>query len=264
MEIIVLVKQIHDPTKLRVSRQGRLVTAGVPLIINPDDLRALEEALKLKDSLGARVTVLSLGPPEAEEALREALAMGADRAYLLSDPAFADPDALATTYALGSAIHRIGLPDLILAGQLSGHGTNAQVGPRLAECLGYPQVTNVSALEIDNGSVLAKRVLEDSYLEVEVALPALVTVNSAANLPRLPHGARIMNAYQEPPGSEKFVVWTAQDLGLEPQKVGAAGSATQIRASTVPEPKGPPEMLTGSPQEQARALVGRLRAKNLV
>ncbi len=264
MEIIVLIKQIHDPTRLRVSSQGRLVTAGVPLIINPDDLRALKEALKLKDSLGARVTVLSLGPPEAEEALREALAMGADRAYLLSDPAFADPDALATTYALGSAIHKIGTPDLILAGQLSGHGTSAQVGPRLAEYLGYPQVTNVSALEIDNGSVLAKRVLEESYLEVEVALPAVVTVNSAANLPRLPHGARIMNAYQDPPGSERFAVWTAQDLDLEPQKVGAAGSATQIRATTVPEPKGPPEMLTGSPQEQARALVGRLRAKNLV
>lgn len=261
MRVIVAIKQVPDTTNVKIDpRKGTLVREGVPSIINPEDKNALELALALKESCGAEVYVISMGPPQAEEALREAIAMGADHAVLLTDAAFAGADTLATSYTLGLAVRKLEPVDMVLCGRQAIDGDTAQVGPQLAEFLDIPQVTYVRKLEVKEDAVEVERELEDGYEILSVRLPALFTVTKDANKPRYPPAAAIMNCYAR----GDLATWAAADLGVEPDKVGLQGSPTQVRRVFTPESKRAGEIISGSRQEVVNLLCRRLRSKNLV
>jgi len=261
MKIVVMIKQVPDTTEVRLDpRTGTLIREGVPSIINPEDKNALEEALKLKENMGAQVVVISMGPPQAEDALREALAMGADEAILLSDRAFAGADTWATATTLGYALKKIGDFDLVLAGRQAIDGDTAQVGPQLAEFLKVPQVTYVRELSVEGGSVRAKRAVEDGYEHIEAKLPALLTITKEANTPRYPHAGAIITAYRE----RKVSRWGVQDIGADPESLGLKGSPTQVKRSFSPPPKEPGQIIKGGPSDAARDLVAILRQKNII
>jgi len=212
MKIVVCIKQVPDAKTVRFDREkGTLIREGVEAVINPYDLHALEAALTLKDSVGGEVTVITMGPPPAETALRDTVSLGADKTVLLCDRAFAGSDTLATTYVLAKAIEKIGPVDLVLCGKLTTDGDTAQVGPGLAERLGLPYVTCVGELSLtENGTTLrAKRVFEDRFDIVEVKLPALLTVLSTLNNVRVPSLKGKMRAKKA-----EVPVWSADDLGV--------------------------------------------------
>ena len=261
MKIVVMIKQVPDTTEVKLDkRTGTLIREGVPSIINPEDKNALEEALKLKEKMGAEVIVVSMGPPQAEDALREALAMGADEAILLTDRAFAGADTWATATTLGIALKKIGDFGLVLAGRQAIDGDTAQVGPQLAEYLQIPQITYVRELVVEDGKVRAKRALEDGFEEIEAELPALLTITKEANTPRYPHAAAIMTAYRE----QEVTFWRAEDVGADPETVGLKGSPTQVKRSFTPPPKEPGQVIKSAPAEAARDLVAILRDKNII
>jgi len=261
MKIVVMIKQVPDTTEVKLDpRTGTLIREGVPSIINPEDKNALEEALKLKETVGATVVVISMGPPQAEDALREALAMGADDAILLSDRAFAGADTWATATTLGYALKKIGDFDLVLAGRQAIDGDTAQVGPQLAEFLKVPQVTYVRELAVVDGKVQAKRAVEDGYEDIEAKLPALLTITKEANTPRYPHAGAIITAYRE----RKVTRWGVQDIGADPEALGLKGSPTQVKRSFSPPPKEPGQIIKGAPAEAAKDLVAILRQKNII
>ncbi|MCY6485934.1 electron transfer flavoprotein subunit beta/FixA family protein, partial [Clostridium aestuarii] len=174
MNIVVCLKQVPDTTEVKIDpKTGTLIREGVPSIINPDDKNALEEALRLKDANEAKVTVISMGPPQAEAALREAIAMGADEAVLISDRAFAGADTLATSHALAAALKKLDY-DIIFAGRQAIDGDTAQVGPEIAEHLGLAQVTYVEKVEVKEDALKVRRALEDGYEELEIKMPCLL------------------------------------------------------------------------------------------
>jgi electron transfer flavoprotein beta subunit len=257
----VLIKQVPDTNEVRLDRRtGTLIREGVPSIINPEDKNALEVALALKESLAASVIVISMGPPQADDALREALAMGADEAVLLTDRAFAGSDTWATATALGHAVRKVGDYDLVLCGRQAIDGDTAQVGPQLAEYLDLPQITYVRELAIDDGKVRAIRSLEDGFEEIEAKLPALLTVTKEANTPRLPSAGAIMTAYRE----QTVQHWGAEQVEADPERMGLKGSPTQVKRSFSPPAKEPGQMLSGGPPDMARDLVALLRQKNII
>jgi electron transfer flavoprotein beta subunit len=261
MKIVVMIKQVPDTNEVKLDpRTGTLIREGVPSIINPEDKNALEEAMKLKESMGANVVVVSMGPPQAEDALREALAMGADEAILLSDRAFAGADTWATATTLGHALKKIADFDLVLAGRQAIDGDTAQVGPQLAEFLKVPQVTYVRELTVENGKVRAKRAVEDGYEDIEATLPALLTITKEANTPRYPHAGAIISAYRE----RTVARWGVKDIDADPETLGLKGSPTQVKRSFSPPPKEPGQILKGAPAEAAKDLVAILRQKNVI
>ncbi|MBU0495258.1 MAG: electron transfer flavoprotein subunit beta/FixA family protein [Chloroflexi bacterium] len=262
MRIVVCIKQVPDTNEVKLDpRTGTLIREGVPSIINPEDKNAIEEALKLREAgLETEIIVITMGPPQADAALREALAMGADRAILLSDRAFAGSDTWATANALGLAVEHLGDYGLVLCGRQAIDGDTAQVGPQLAEYLDIPQVTYVRELEIVDGKVRAKRTLEDGYEEIDAPLPALLTITDQANTPRYPRAAGIFSAYRE----QTVEIWGAKEVNADEEKLGLKGSPTQVKRSFAPEPKGTGEMLSGTDKEMTRSLVQRLRGKNLI
>ncbi len=261
MKIVVLIKQVPDTNEVRIDKTtGTLIREGVPSIINPEDKNALEAALQLKEQYGGKVIAMSMGPPQAEDALREALAMGADEAILLTDRAFAGADTWATATTLGIALARVGDFDLVLAGRQAIDGDTAQVGPQVAEYLKVPQITYVRDLRVEDGKVIAQRSLEDGYEEIEAALPALLTITKEANDPRYPHAGAIMSAYRE----REVAFWGAAEIDADPETVGLKGSPTQVKRSFTPPPKEPGQILRGAPAEAAKDLVGILRSKNII
>jgi electron transfer flavoprotein beta subunit len=261
MDIIVCIKQVPDTTDVKIDeKKGTLIREGVPSIINPDDKHALEEALRLRERFGGKVTVLSMGPPQADDALREALAMGADEAILLTDRAFAGADTWATAYSLGRAIEKIGRFDLLLLGRQAIDGDTAQIGPQLAEYLGVPQITYVRKLEIKDGKVVAERALEDGYEVLEAPLPALITCIKELNTPRYPTIRGIVEAYRE----REVRWWSAQDVEADPSKIGLQGSPTQVKRTFVPVVQRAGEIIEGEPEEAVRTLLKRLRERNVI
>jgi electron transfer flavoprotein alpha/beta subunit len=254
MRIIVTIKQVLDPAGFTVHRRlERVFINREDYIINPNDKNALEEALRLKDAHGAEVVVLSLGEPRVDDALREALAMGADQAFLLTDEAFGKADAAAATLILGKAIEKIGDYDLILTGQRAIDIGASQIGPRLAEYLGLPQVLEVREVSsLGNGKLRAKRNWKDGYAEVEVGLPALLSIAPQANQPRYPHGARIMNAYRE----WKVTTWGLADLGLTEEELSPL---IRLQREAFPPERTLGELITGAPDEAAKELAQLLR-----
>ena len=212
MKIVVCIKQVPDTTEIKLDPvKGTLIRDGVPSIMNPDDKGGLEEALKLKDKYGAHVTVITMGPPQAEAILREAYAMGVDRAILLTDRKFGGADTLATSNTIAAALRNIEA-DLIIAGRQAIDGDTAQVGPQIAEHLGLPQVSYVKDMQYntEDNSLTIKRVVEDGYYLVNVQLPALVTVLSEANQPRYMRVGGIVEAFDKP-----VETWTFDNITID-------------------------------------------------
>lgn len=263
MRIIVCIKQVPDTEELarvRVNPEtNTLIREGVPSIINPFDENAIEEALRIKEKKGAEVTVLSMGPPQAEEALKKALAMGVDKAILLSDKNLAGADTLATSYTLAMAIKKIGDFDLILCGKQSIEGDTAQVGPGLAEWLNVPQLTYVRKLEIDGNKIRAERVLEDSFEVVEASLPALVTVTKEINDPRYPSLRGLLKAKKE-----RIAIWSSDDLPIERKKVGMDGSPTQVIKIFTPQPPQKGEILSGETSQVVDRLIEEIKKRKII
>ncbi|MBL7183919.1 MAG: electron transfer flavoprotein subunit beta/FixA family protein [Anaerolineae bacterium] len=260
MRIIVTIKQVLDPAGFTVHRRlERVFINRENYIINPNDKNALEEALRLKDTHGAEVIAISLGEPGVDDALREALALGADQAFLLTDETFAEADAAAASLILGHAIEKIGDLgsgngyDLILTGQRALDTGASQMGPRLAEYLGLPQVLEVREVSgLDNGKLRAKRNWKEGYAEVEVGLPALLSIAPQANEPRYPHGARIMNAYRE----WTVTTWGLADLGLTEEELSPLIS---LQRKAFPPERTIGELIAGAPDEAAKELAQVLR-----
>jgi electron transfer flavoprotein beta subunit len=227
MDIIVCIKQIVDLKQLRIQRETREpILEGLPWVISDTDKNALEAAVHLKEAVGGTVTVLSLGAtPRLKETMKEALAMGADSATLIIDPALDGNGPAATAQVLARAIQKIGRYDLLLLGEASADNYTGQVGPRLAELLGLPQVTFAIGVEPVGGALQVTRSLEDSLEIVEAPLPALVTVLSEINEPRIPALTQILRAGRKP-----VTEWQAADLGLS----GAPAPLTQVVRNVAP------------------------------
>ena len=255
VNILVLVKQVLQTADLKVDKNTKaIITQGVPRVISETDKNAIEEAVKLKEKHGGKITAISLGPPEAKEALREALAMGADEACLLTDPLFEGSDAHATANVLAAAVTKILDYDLILCGAYSEDLFAFQIGPRLAEMCNLPQITYAAKITLEAEKVVVERDLENERQIVEGRLPCLVSVVREINEPRLPTLMSIMAASKKP-----MNVWTAVDLSLGADELGFNGSLVEVLRSTVSVGERKRMMLQGDAKE-----VGAKLAKALV
>jgi len=253
MHVIILMKQVPDTRQAVTLRSnGTIDRERTKNVSNPYDKNALEAALQVKDKLGARVTVISMGPPQAVEVLREALAMGADDAVLLCDRRLAGSDTLATSYALSRTIKKVGNYDMIFCGMETADGNTAQVGPEVAEFLNIPQITYVEDFKIDGDSLEAKRLIEGGYERLRTKLPALLTITSTANEPRYPSVLAIIRA-----GKKTIPTWNLEDAGVDESRVGLKGSPTRLRRIDKPRARGVECVLFE--EEELEVFLDRLR-----
>lgn len=263
MNIVVCVKQVPDTTEVKLDPvKGTLIRDGVPSIINPDDKAALEAALCIREQAGGKVTVVSMGPPQADVALREAFAMGADEAILVTDRAFGGADTWATSYTIASAIKKLDY-DLIIAGRQAIDGDTAQVGPQIAQHLGLPQVSYVENIEaVNERSIVLRRQFEDRYHIVEAQLPCLITVLSELNKPRYMSVSGVFDAYRE----KKVAKITLADLEdvIDKSNIGLGGSPTRVKQSFTKQPKGKGEKFETDADDAVRIIVEKLAEKHLI
>jgi electron transfer flavoprotein beta subunit len=266
MKIIVCVKQVPDTSgKVAVNPDGTLNRASMAVITNHDDKSAVEAALRLKDQYGCKVVVVSMGPAAAEGMLRELMAMGADEGYLVSDRAFGGSDTFATSQIVAAAVNRIGVEkdDIVLCGRQAIDGDTAQVGPQVAEKLGLPQITYASDIQLADGHVIVRRMLEDGYMTIKAPTPCLITCVKELNEPRYMSISGIMECYQKP-----LTVLTYESLKdeplIEPDTIGLKGSPTNIAKSFTPPQKGQGVMLEGADRHTVADLVSRLSAKHIL
>lgn len=259
MNIIVCIKQVPDTNEVKIDPvTGTLIREGVPSIINPDDKNALEEALLLKDKYDAHVTVITMGPLQAEKALREALSMGADEAVLITDRAFGGADTLATSRVLAAAIQKLPY-DIVFAGRQAIDGDTAQVGPEIAEHLSLSQVTYVEKVEIEGRELTIRRALEDGYEVIKVKTPVLLTAIKELNVPRYMNVKYIYEAFQK-----EIKIWNSNDIDIEKSLLGLGGSPTKVRKSMTKEVKGKGELINMSPKEAAEYAIAKLKEKHFV
>lgn len=259
MNIIVCMKQIPDLQQIRI-KERKPILEGAPLIFGDMDKNALEEAVRIKEKLGeGKITALALGPAKLKDGIKEALAIGADEAVLLLDPAFAGSDTVATVNALAKAIQKIGEFDLILCGEGSTDNYSGQVGPRLAEMLDLPQITYVRELEIQDGKIKAVRNMEESFEVVEADLPALVTVANEINEPRLASLRQILQAARKP-----VQTWTPADLGLAEDEVGGKGAVIEVLSNLAPEEERKQVVFSGELDEMIDSLVDALTKEGVL
>ena len=266
MHYVVCLKQVPDTAEVRIDpKTNTLMREGVPSIINPYDAHALEEALALRDKLGGKVTVLSMGPPQAKESLRKAVSLGADEAILLSDRAFAGSDTLATSYILAKALERIrseqGI-DLVLCGKQAIDGDTAQVGPGIARRLDMPQLTYVVKVEwCKDGEIQVQRKLEDGSEIIKAKLPALLTVEKELNEIRYASLPNMLRAARYEP-----LVWGADKLSLNPEEMGLKGSPTSVSRIFAPPGRtgGERIMAIDDPGSAAISLVQKLFQQNII
>lgn len=258
MNILVMIKQVPETTDVKIDPEtNTLKREGVQSIINPFDMYAIEEGIRIKERVGesSKVTVISMGPPQAMEALKEAISMGCDEAVLLSDRKFAGSDTWATSYTLSQAIKKIGDYDIVLCGKQASDGDTAQVGPGISTHLDIPQVTYVKKIEdIDPDKVRVERMTEEGHDVVEVPLPVVLTVVKEINEPRLPSLKGKMKAKKI-----EIPTWTAEDISCGPGKIGLDGSPTRVVKVFTPPPRGGGEMLEGEPDEVAKVLSEKLK-----
>lgn len=257
MKIVVCIKQVPDTTEVKIDPETKtLVREGVESITNPFDEFAVEEGLLTKEKYGGEVHVISMGPPQAKEVLKNAYAVGSDYVYLVSDRAFAGADTWATAYTLSAAIKKIGDYDLIICGKQAIDGDTAQVGPGIATQLNIPQLTYVDKvveIDPDNKKIKVERLLEDGKEVVEASLPALITVVKDINEPRLPSLFGIKKA-----AKLDIPAWTAEDLPVDKDKLGLKGSPTEVINVFSPEVRGGGEILEGEVPEVVVTLVDKL------
>jgi electron transfer flavoprotein beta subunit len=285
--IIVLAKQVpdtHNITGQAMKDDGTVNRQALPAIFNPEDLNALEEALKIKEKHGGTIAVITMGPPNAAEILRDSLYRGADEVVLISDRIFAGADTLATSYALAMAIKKLGAFDLVVCGRQAIDGDTAQVGPQTAEKLGIDQITCVREIvELKKDSVTAERSIEGGFELVKAKLPVLLTITAEANVPRPPSAKRML-AYKHAmtPGElekldESYMcaydicedhavikLWTAADIGANPEQCGLAGSPTKVKEiESVVLGARDSKMVAGT-KEGIESLVGELVAEHIL
>ena len=261
MNIVVCLKQVPGTTKVQIDPQtNTLIRQGIKNIINPFDTYALEEGVRIKERYGGKVTVISMGPSQSEEMLREAISLGADGAILLSDNAFAGADTWATAYTLARAIDKLGQYDLAICGRQTIDGDTGQVGPELAEMLGIPFVAYVSQIEETNNKCMrVKRMVEDGHEVIETPLPAVISVVKEINIPRLPSLRGLAKAK-----SAVIPVWTAQELGVDKNMVGLSGSFTRVIKVFFPQRVRQGEILQGELVGQVEGLIDKLRDAKLI
>jgi len=261
MNIIVLVKQVPDTSEVKINREtNTLIRDGVPSIINPFDMFAIEEALRLREKHGGKVTAVTMGPPQAADSLKEAVAMGVDDVVLVSDRAFAGADTWATSYALAKAITKIGGFDLVIAGKQAIDGDTAQVGPETAEMLGIPFVAYIKKIEtVEAGSMTVERMMDDGYDLVQTSLPALITVVKEINQPRLPSLKGKMKAK-----GLKVPTMNAKDIGADENLTGLKGSPTKVVRIFPPAPRGQREVLSGPLDQQVAQVTKKLKEQSLI
>jgi electron transfer flavoprotein beta subunit len=261
VKIVACIKQVPDTTDVKIDPETRtLVREGVESITNPFDEYAVEEALLTKEKYGGEVH--TMGPPQAIEVLKNALAIGADYVYLISDNAFAGSDTWATAYTLAHAIKKIGEVDLVMCGKQAIDGDTAQVGPGVATQLGIPQLTYVSKvreIDVENKRIVVERMLEDGKEIVESSLPALITAVKDINEPRLPSLLGIKKA-----AKAEIPTWTIEDLPLDKAKCGLEGSPTEVVRVFTPEPRGGGEILEGEPTETIPLLIDKLMEAKVI
>ncbi len=255
MNIIVCIKQVPDTAEIRINPEtNTLMREGVPSIINPFDLYALEAGIQLKEKLGGKVTVLTMGPPQAETALREAISMGADGAVLLSDRAFAGSDTWATSYTLAQAIKKLGA-DIIFCGKQAIDGDTAQVGPETAEFLGIPHISYIRKIEeVKDNYIRVQRLMDEGYDIVESGLPVLLTAVKELNQPRMPSLKGKMAAKKA-----EIKKMGKAEIEADENNLGLKGSPTQVKNIFAPQIKAERKMIEGAPEEQVNALITELR-----
>jgi electron transfer flavoprotein beta subunit len=250
VKIIVCIKQVPDPEHAKMDKEsGTVVREGVELMVNPFDLYAVEEGLRLKEKMGGEVIAISMGPPQAEAALREVIGMGVDRGILLTSRDFAGADTWATSYTLAKACDKVGNFDIIICGKQAIDGDTAQVGPGVAAKLGIPQITFVRKIdEISESKIKAERLVEGGYEVISSPLPLLITVVKEINEPRLPTLKGRLNA-------KKAVIekWGPEDIGAEKDKIGINGSPTKVDEIFTPDLSKDGKIFTSDQLEEAAA-----------
>jgi electron transfer flavoprotein beta subunit len=263
VKIVACIKQVPDTTDVRIDPETRtLVREGVESITNPFDEYAVEEALLTKEKYGGEVHVITMGPPQAVEVLKNALAVGADYVYLISDRAFAGSDTWATAYTLAQAIKKIGEVDLVICGKQAIDGDTAQVGPGVSTQLNLPQLTYVSKVrevDLEKRRIVVERMLEDGREIVESPLPALITVVKDINEPRLPSLLGIKKATKA-----EIPTWTTKDLPVDEAKCGLNGSPTEVVRVFTPEPREGGEILDGELTETIPLLIDKLMEAKVI
>ena len=266
MKIIVCVKQVPDTSgKVAVNPDGTLNRASMQTITNPDDMNAVEAALKLKDATGCKVIVVTMGPAPAAGMLRELMAMGADEGVLVSAREFGGSDTYATSQILAAAISTIGVEsdDIVMCGRQAIDGDTAQVGPQIAEKLHLPQVTYAADIQKDGNTVTVKRMLEDGYMTIKVQTPCLITCIKELNNPRYMSIGGIYETYNKPLETYDYDKLKDHPL-IDATTIGLKGSPTNIFKSFTPPQKGVGMMLEGSGKETCEKLAGILAEKHII
>lgn len=260
MKIVVCIKQVPDTTEVKLDPiTGTLIRDGVPSIINPDDKGGLELALELKDAYGAEVTVITMGPTQAEAVLREAYAMGVDRVILLTDRKFAGADTLATSNALAGALRTLEY-DLIITGRQAIDGDTAQVGPQIAELLDLPQISYLEDLKYDGKKTFTvKRSVEEGYQILEVDSPCLVTVLSTANKARYMTVKGIVEAFDK-----QVEVWGFENIDVEEAKLGLKGSPTKVKKAFTKGVKSAGEIYEVDAEDSVGIIISKLKEKFII
>jgi len=255
VKIVVCIKQVPDTAEVRINPEtGTLIREGVPSIINPYDMHAIEAGLQIREKVGGNITVITMGPPQAEVALRDAISMGADEAVLLTDKAFAGSDTWATSYTLSKVIEKLGA-EIIICGKQAIDGDTAQVGPEIAEFLTIPHISYVRKIEdITQNSIIVQRLMDEGYDIVESLLPVLLTVVKELNVPRLPSLKGKMAAKKA-----EIKKWGSSDIQAEEKNLGLKGSPTQVKNIFAPEARSDRKIFQGTPEEQVDALINELR-----
>ncbi|MDP8263905.1 MAG: electron transfer flavoprotein subunit beta/FixA family protein [Candidatus Aceula lacicola] len=256
MNIIVSIKQVPDTTQVRIDPEtNTLIREGVESIINPFDMYAIEEGVRLKEKHGGKTIAITMGPPQAEAALKEAISMGCDEGYLISDRAFAGSDTLATGYTLAMAVKKIKDFDIILCGKQASDGDTAQVGPGIATQLDIPQVTYVKKIEdIKDKVATVERMTEEGFEIVKTSLPCLLTVVKEINEPRIPSLKGRMKA-------KKAIIptWKAIDLDVDEVRLGLTGSPTWVSKIFTPPPRPKGKIFEGEPEDTTTQLTDLLK-----
>jgi electron transfer flavoprotein beta subunit len=263
MNIAVCVKPVPDPghyNRITINPETKLLDRkGIPVIINPVDKNAIEAALQLKEQFGGKVVLVSMAPPDAGEILKEALAMGVDEAYLLSDRAFAGSDTLTTAKILAAGLKKIGQLDLILTGSESADSGTNHVPSQLGELLGLPHLNHITELSLELPVLKMKAKIENGYVEYEGSLPMVLGVAREINTPRYTTLMGVVMAQKKP-----FTIWGLNDLGLEPAGTGLSGSPTQPGDLLFPRHGRKAEILEGEPEAVAGKIVAILRGAGVL
>ena len=267
MKVFVCIKKVPGVSEVRIdSKTNTLIREGIPSIVNPHDKHAVELALTIKEKYEAEVIALSMGPPQAEDALREVLSMGVDKAYLLTDRAFAGADTLATSHTLALGIKKLlsekdSKDYIVVCGTQAIDGDTAQVGPELAEELNIPQITYVLKFELKGDNLIVERAFRsEEVVQIETKLPALISVLKEINEPRVPGMKGIVDAYQK----KEVIHLSAEDLGADKKELGLNGSMTEVWKIFIPKRKAEKVILTGTIEEMVQELCNNLHDDKVI